>query len=96
MAIIPANNVEIKDEGTSQGRVRSVDFVGAGVSAAVSGSIATIAINGGAGGDIATTVLQPAVDESLGANLSAVAVRSYKIASGKKLTLGLGSRFRIL
>lgn len=96
MPLIPANNVEIKDEGTSQGRVRTVDFVGSGVSAAVSGSIATITISGGAGSDLATTVLRPATDESLQANLSAVAVRSYTIASGKKLTLGLASRFRIL
>lgn len=51
MPIIPANNVEIRDEGTTQGRVRIVDFAGAGVTAAVSGSVATITIAGGGGSD---------------------------------------------
>lgn len=46
--------------------------------------------------DIATSALAPSTDESIDANLSALVVRSYTIASGKKLTLGAGSRFRVL
>lgn len=46
--------------------------------------------------DISTSMLAPTTDETIAASLSAVSVRSYKIASGKKLTLGLASRFRIL
>lgn len=46
--------------------------------------------------DIALSILAPAVDETITAGYSAVLVRKYKIASGKKLTIGLGSRFRIL
>lgn len=94
--IIPANNIEARDEGTSQGFVRTLDFVGAGVAASVSGSVATVTINGGAGGDIAMSLLAPTSDETITAGNSAVLARSYKIASGKKLTLGSASRFRIL
>lgn len=50
----------------------------------------------GAGSDLATTVLRPAGSETLAANLSAVAVRSYTIASGQILTIGSAARFRIL
>lgn len=46
--------------------------------------------------DIALSILAPAVDETITAGYSAVLVRSYTIASGKKLVLGLASRFRIL
>lgn len=42
MPIIPANNVEIKDEGVSQGRVRGIDFTGTGIAATVAGSLATV------------------------------------------------------
>lgn len=47
MPLYPATTVEIKDEGTSQGYARTVDFVGAGVTASVSGFVATISIGGG-------------------------------------------------
>lgn len=42
MPVKPANNVEVLDEGASQGFVRQVDFTGAGVTATVSGSLATV------------------------------------------------------
>lgn len=41
--------INIQDEGTSQGRVGQVNFVGAGVSAAVSGDVSTVTIAGSAG-----------------------------------------------
>jgi len=50
MPIIPANNVEVKDEGVSQGFVRSIDFTGAGVTASVTGSTASVVIPAGGGG----------------------------------------------
>lgn len=46
--------------------------------------------------DIALSLIAPAVDETITAGYSAVVNRSYAIASGKKLTIGLGARFRIL
>lgn len=46
--------------------------------------------------DIALSLLAPAVDETITAGYSAVVARSYKIASGKKLSIGSGARFRIL
>jgi hypothetical protein len=46
--------------------------------------------------DIAVSLLAPAVDETIAAGYSAVLVRKFTIASGKKLTLGSGSRMRIL
>jgi hypothetical protein len=42
--------IEIRDEGASQGRVRAVDFTGTGVSASVSGTVATVTIAGGGTG----------------------------------------------
>lgn len=42
--------IEIRDEGATQGRARVVDFTGAGVTATVSGQIATVTIAGGGGG----------------------------------------------
>jgi len=46
--------------------------------------------------DIAVSLLAPAVDETIAAGYSAVVVRKYTIASGKKLVIGSGARFRIL
>lgn len=50
MSVKVAPNIEIRDEGASQGFVRVVDFVGAGVSAAVASGVATVTIPGGGGG----------------------------------------------
>lgn len=47
MPIVPANNIEVLDEAITQGRVRTINFVGAGVVAAVVGTIATVTISGG-------------------------------------------------
>ena len=46
--------------------------------------------------DIATTTTLPTISETISANLSATVNRSYTIALGTKLTLGLASRFRVL
>jgi hypothetical protein len=43
-------SLEIRDEGVSKGTATVLDFVGAGVSANVSGGVATITIPGGGGG----------------------------------------------
>ena len=40
----------IRDEGVDQGTAQTIDFVGAGVSAAVSGGVATVTISGGSSG----------------------------------------------
>lgn len=58
MPLKPANNVEILDEGISQGFVRSVDFVGSGVSVVVSGSRATATITSGGGGGLTLTEVE--------------------------------------
>jgi hypothetical protein len=50
MPILPATSIEIRDEGTTQGYVGTVDYVGAGVTATVSGDVATVTIGGGGGG----------------------------------------------
>lgn len=49
--------LEIRDEGVSQGFARAIDFVGAGVAAAVAGSVATVLIPGGSGGGLTYTEL---------------------------------------
>jgi hypothetical protein len=46
--------------------------------------------------DIATSLLAPTVSETIAAGYGAVIPRSYKIASGFKMTIGLGARMRIL
>lgn len=46
--------------------------------------------------DMATSILAPTTDETIAAGLGVVIPRSYKIASGKKFTLGLASRVRVL
>lgn len=44
------NRLQVRDEGASQGFAQIFDFVGLGVTAAVSGNIATVTIAGGGGG----------------------------------------------
>lgn len=48
------------------------------------------------GGDIPLTLISPTISETINAGYSAIVGRSYAIASGMKLILGLNSRFRIL
>lgn len=55
MPIIPATSIAVQDEATLQGYVGSVNFSGAGVTAAVVGDVATVTIPGG-GGSSATRV----------------------------------------
>lgn len=66
----------------------------------VAGQVATIntTINNSTNAlaDIALTWLKPNVNEFITADHSAIAVRSYTIASGTKLVIGSGARFRIL
>lgn len=45
--IVKANRVEVRDEGSIQGLVRSLDFTGSGISASVSGTVATVTVSGG-------------------------------------------------
>lgn len=42
--------IRVSDEGSDQGAVRVIDFVGSGVSAAVAATTATVTISGGGGG----------------------------------------------
>lgn len=53
MPINKANRIEVRDEGVFKGIVRALDLVGAGVTATVTGDVATITI--AAGGGSATT-----------------------------------------
>ena len=46
LAVNAPARIDIRDEGTSQGRVGAVDFTGTGVAASVSGDLATITISG--------------------------------------------------
>jgi hypothetical protein len=48
----PANNIEVQDEAVSQGFIRQLNFTGAGVTAIVAGSLATITIPGGGAGSV--------------------------------------------
>lgn len=85
----------LQDEGVAQTQRTTADFVGAGVTVTDTGAKTQISIPGGAGGDLALNLLAPAVDETVTAGYSCTVERNFKIASGKKLTIGSGSRFRI-
>lgn len=54
MPIKPANTLQIKDEGVSQGFIRALDFVGASIAVTVSGTTGTITASA-AGGTSAWT-----------------------------------------
>jgi len=47
--------IEVQDEGTTQGYVSTINAVGAGVVASVSGNVGTLTISGGGGGSFAMT-----------------------------------------
>jgi len=96
MPIIPANNIEIKDEGVSKGFIRAINFTGTGVTATVSDSIAIVDITGGSAGEETFNALAPIGDVTIPANYSLIVPSIFTLALGKTLTLGLGSIFRIL
>ena len=58
MSLKPANNVEVQDEGASQGFVRALNFTGAGVTATVAGSVATVTVPGGGAGSLTLTTVE--------------------------------------
>lgn len=75
---------------------KNSDITEAEIEAKLTGEISSHTHAGGGASDIALSMLAPANDETITANCSAVVVRRYAVASTKKLTIGLGSRFRIL
>lgn len=48
-------SIGVQDEGVDVGRARSVNFAGAGVTAVVTGGVATVTVPGGGGGGGITT-----------------------------------------
>lgn len=53
------STLDVREEGTSQGRVRTLNFVGSTVTAAVSGGVGTITITGGSG---SANVVEKSID----------------------------------
>ena len=53
--VIRAPRVEIRDEGTTQGQARAIDFTGSGVSVSVSAGVATVVVSSGGGGSFSMT-----------------------------------------
>ena len=60
--------VSIQDEGSSLAQAKTLNFVGAGVSASVANAIATITIAGGGGGGNVSYVSVPTTPNSAGSN----------------------------
>jgi hypothetical protein len=58
MPTVNPSLVEIRDEGTSQGRVTAINFTGAGVVASVSANLATVTIPGGGAGSVTATTVE--------------------------------------
>jgi hypothetical protein len=54
--ITKGNRVQVLDEGVLKGFAGTIDFVGSGVVAAVTGNIATVTVTSGGGGGTATQV----------------------------------------
>ena len=90
MSVKPANNVEVRDEGASQGFVRALDFTGTGVTATVSGSTATIAVSGGGGpgGDLQLDKHVLSASFTITAGWAAYITRYLEIPAGMTLEIG--------
>lgn len=78
------SQIEVQDEGTSQGVARAVNFAGAGVSVAVSGAVATATIAGGAGASWTTVEVDfgsiPTYDKTFTVTDASVSLTSKVIA----------------
>lgn len=87
MPIQSANNIELLDEGVSQGRVRAINCTGAGVTATVTGSTATINIAGGGsvGGAIGTATLNFGTAASKTLHVKTVITGQTGIVAGSKV-----------
>lgn len=78
-------SIRIRDEGTDQGKVKIVDFVGSTLSASVSGSVATVTSSAGSGdvtGDDTSTTAQNIV--------------AYNSTGGKNITELTGTQGDVL
>ena len=81
MPLYSPPQVTIEDEGTGQGDAHTLNFVGAGVSASVAASEATITIAGGAGGAISEVSI-PFTD---GDTLRRVTVTDAGVSASSKI-----------
>ena len=79
--------ISIRDEGTSQGTVSAIDFVGSQVSATVSGSVATITISSAAGDGTVDRVVETATTRTIATTLSLIAATYFEIQGTGSLVL---------
>lgn len=79
--------ISIRDEGTSQGTVSIIDFVGAQVSVAVSGSVATVTVSSGSGDGTVDRVVETGTTRTLATTLSLVAAGYFEVQGTGALVL---------
>lgn len=74
MSVNNPSLTQIQDEGVNQGRVTTVNFTGAGVTASVSGLTGTVNIPGGGGGSVTATRVVVAIPPSARRSFTATVV----------------------
>lgn len=89
MTIAKGSRIVVQDEGVTQGVVGTLNFTGAGVTASVAGSTATVNITGGGGGGgSATTAVVTALTAS---KRMEVTVTDASVSTSSKIMLSLAS-----
>ena len=84
---ISGSPISIRDEGTSQGTVSAIDFVGAQVAATVSGAVATVTISSGSGDGTVDRVVETATTRTLATTQSLIAATYFEIQGTGSLVL---------
>lgn len=79
--------LQIRDEGTSQGTVSAIDFVGSEVSATVSGSVATVTITAASGDGTVDRVVETATTRTIDTTKSLIAAVYFTIEGTGSLVL---------
>jgi hypothetical protein len=94
MPIQNPGTIEIRDDGTTQGRARIFDFTGTSVSASVSGGVATVNVTGGGSFTVTETeidfgstpvseALFTITDAGIVSTMKVMATVSYAAPTGK-------------
>jgi hypothetical protein len=85
MSVNNPSLVEVRDEGVSQGRVITLNFTGAGVTASVTGLTGTVNIPGGGGGSVSATRVVVALPPDAQRSYTVTVVDAAVLATSKVL-----------
>jgi hypothetical protein len=85
------SGIVIQDEGGVLGTVNTINFVGAGISASVSGDVATITVSGGGGGG-SVTINTAVLDLPYSLHSHSITVTDASVSSTSNIIPSLGSQ----